>query len=212
MVIKSEVVVNLLLTLLVFIPSATIALCQVAEEEPYENDVYSLWNTMSEYDNVSALRGFLLDNDWINDDVSIDDLDYILVLTGQLSNEFFPSIPRSLVLSMISVESGFRKDLVGFNDDSGLMQIIPKYHRNRIEKYIYEERVDVFDARVNIMVGMDYLKELLDWSMGDLELAVMSYNMGPTRATHYASHGYTSSYCIEVLERMFAIQSFLEGR
>lgn len=188
-----------------------VILCTIASAFSRRNDIYELWNTLDEFEEVSSLRKFLLDKNWVHDKVRLDDLDYILVLVRQCS-DFFPDVPTPLVLSMISVESNFNKDLVGFNNDTGLMQIIPKFHRERIEKYIYNENVDLFDPRLNVMVGMDYLDELLSWANGDLEMAIMAYNMGPDRAKDSGNDGYATVYCRTVLKRMDAIQIFLEGR
>lgn len=177
-----------------------------------EPDIYDQWNTIEEFEEVSSLRKFLLEKNWIDENVELDELDYILVLTHQCSSEFFPAVPTSLVLSIISVESSFNKELTGFSNDTGLMQIIPRFHRDRIEKYIYDENVDLYDPRLNVMVGMDYLDELLDWARGDLERAIMAYNMGQRKADRMAASGYVSSYAKQVLYRMNEIESFLEGR
>lgn len=180
--------------------------------DPIEPDIYDQWNTLAEFEEVSSLRHFLIEKDWISENVSLDDLDYILVLTQQCSNEFFPTIPSSLALAVISVESGFRQDLVGFSNDTGLMQIIPSFHRERIERYLYDENVDLFDPRLNIMVGMDYLDELLAWARGDLERTIMAYNMGPLKADRLASAGHVTEYAREVLKRMNELEIFFERR
>lgn len=206
------IVHNILLTLIYITLSAT-ALAPIALARTYDADIYDLWTTIEEFEATSSLRKFLIEKDWINESVSVDELDYILVLTQQCSSEFFPTVPTSLVLSMISVESGFKSDLVGLNNDTGLMQVIPKYHKERIERYLYEENVNLFDPRLNVMVGMDYLEELLEWSRGDLELAIMAYNMGQLKARNlYFNENVSTSYAKQVVYRMDEIESFLERR
>lgn len=175
-------------------------------------DVYELWNTIEEFEEVSSLQKFLVDKDWISHTISIDRLDYILVLIQQCSSEFFPRVPTSLVLAIISVESNFREDLLGFNDDTGLMQIIPKYHGERIKRYLYDEKVDLYDPRVNIMVGMDYLEELFEEFDDDMSSVILAYNRGPDAAKKLLPEGGSSVYTEEVLKRMNAIQSFFERR
>lgn len=177
-----------------------------------ESDIYDQWNTIQEFEKVSSLRHFLIEKEWIDESVSIEELDYILVLAQQCSSEFFPSVPTSLALSIMSVESGFNKDLEGFSEDIGLMQIIAKYHQDRIHKYIYDENVDLYDPRLNIMVGIDFLEELLNWAEGDITKAIMAYNMGQRKASNMLSSGYTSTYARTVLERMEEIELFLERR
>lgn len=179
----------------------------------YENsDIYDQWNTLQEFETSSTLRRFLLEKEWVSEKVSIDELDYILVLTQQCSKDFFHNVPTSLVLAMISVESGFRSDITGFSEDTGLMQVIPYYHKERIEKYRYDENVDLYDPRLNIMVGMDYLEELLAWSKDDISLALMAYNAGQKNARYWADHGQVSFYAEEVLRRASEIDLYLEGR
>lgn len=175
----------------------------------YIPTVQEQWNTLNEFESTAGLIEVLTDHDWVSSSVSIQELDYILVLTRQLSNEFFQTVPTELVLAVISVESGFRPDLLGFNDDSGLMQVIPKFHRERISKYLIDETSDIFDPRVNISTGMDYLEELLDTAEGDVALALMSYNEGPSRAKKRYSKGIVSGYAEEVIARMEVISDVL---
>lgn len=196
---------------LVYILLTMVALSPLALARDYERDIYDLWNTISEFEEVSSLRKFLLERYWISEGVEIDKLDYILVLTQQCSEEFFPNVPTSLALAIISVESGFDSTLRGFSNDTGLMQVIPKYHKDRIERYLWDENVTLYDPRLNVMVGMDYLEELLRWSKGDISKAVMAYNMGPVRATYHFNNNYVSGYTRKVLKRMNAIQAFMEG-
>lgn len=190
----------------------TVSLIPMVLAAPIEPDIYDQWNTIEEFEEVSSLRKFLIEKNWSKEDLSVDELDYILVLIHQCSSEFFPTVPTSLVLAMISVESEFDRDLVGSYNDTGLMQVIPRYHRDRIEKYIYDENIDLHDPRLNIMVGMDFLEELFEEGRGDIEYVVMAYNMGPIRAWKFYDMGIVSSYAEKVLERMDAIQDFFEGR
>lgn len=208
---RQEVLQGIAITL-IYTLLTLLALTPIALANTHEPDIYDLWNNVSEFEEVSSLRKFFLDKNWISDHVSIDELDYILVLTRQCSEEFFPAVPVSLVLAVISMESSFDKDLVGFSDDTGLMQIIPKYHRERIDKYRYNEKVDLYDPRLNIMVGMDYLDELLNWARGDLERTLMAYNMGPSVADRFASRQMVSLYAREAIERMTDIENFFERR
>lgn len=209
---KYELVQNIALSL-VYILLTVLAITPIALSASIDPDIYDLWNAIEEFEVTYSLRKFLIEKDWIDQSVSVDELDYILVLTQQCSEEFFPNVPTSLVLSMISVESGFNSELIGFNNDTGLMQVIPRYHQERMKRYLYDENVDLYDPRLNVMTGMDYLDELLSWSRGDLELALMGYNMGQLKARNlYFNEKLTTSYAKQVIYRMNEIESFLERR
>lgn len=207
----NEVIRNVGITLAILVVSVSV-FTSIVFAQGYLNDVYDLWNTIEEFEATSSLRKLIVDENWAYEDISMADLDYILVLTQQCSREFFPDVPTSLVLALISMESSFHSDLEGFSNDCGLMQVIPNYHRERIEKYIYDGKVDIFDPRLNIMVGMDYLDELLTWSNGNRQLAVMAYNIGPGKAYLLYNEGWRSGYSEEVLRRADIIEDFFERR
>lgn len=175
----------------------------------YIPTVLEQWNTLEEFESTAQLVNLLTERDWVSKSVSIQELDYILVLAKQLSSEFFPTVPTELVLAVISVESSFRPDLLGFNDDSGLMQVIPKFHKERIRKYLIDESSDIFDPRVNLSTGMDYLEELLAETEGDIALTLMCYNEGPSRAKKRYFNGVVSGYAEEVIARMEVISDAL---
>lgn len=207
----SEMIRDISITLVILVISLSVFI-GIASAKGYSSDVYDLWNTIEEFEAVSSLRKLIVNENWACEDISLSDLDYILVLTQQCSKEFFPNVPTSLALAVISMESSFHSDLEGFSNDSGLMQIIPNYHRERIEKYMYDEKVDIFDPRLNIMVGMDYLDELLAWSNGNRQLAVMAYNIGPGKAYLLYNEGWRSGYSEEVLRRADILEDFFERR
>lgn len=197
------VLVSMMILLTSFTPLALASL--------YSPDSYDLWNTIEEFEEVSTIRALLIKEDWVDESVSINELDYVLVLAQQLSREFFSTVPPALTLAVISVESGFRQDLIDFSDDSGLMQIIPQFHKDRISKYLYDENVDIFDPRVNVMTGVDYLAEMLEYCDGDISAALRCYNEGPKGRKRFEESG-PSPYVEMVLERMDAINDILGRR
>ena len=174
------------------------------------NSPYELWNHLEEFERITSLKDELLKRDWVDERVDLEELDYILVLTQQLSEQCFENVTPALALAVISIESAFRGECQSPKGAEGLMQVVPRYHRERIEKYIYEENVDLYDTRLNVMVGMDYLNDILTETEGDLVWALMYYNGGPAYARrNYIEKGRVSSYASTVIQRMEVIEDIL---
>lgn len=99
----------------------------------------------------------------------------------QIHNEHYPNVPTSLVKAIITVESNWRPDLTNAKTNAtGLMQVLPKYHAVRAEKYGY---TDLLDPYANILAGMDLLNELYE-SAGNWKDALHGYN----RSWKYVDH------------------------
>ncbi len=77
----------------------------------------------------------------------------------------------ALVLRVIQVESGFRKDAVSPKGAMGLMQLMPATARRF-------GVADPFDPAQNLRGGCRYLAWLLRRYRGDVELALAAYNAG----------------------------------
>lgn len=105
--------------------------------------------------------------------------------------EFDPAV----MLAIMFKESSFNPDA----DNGlckGLMQIYPKWHKERMEEL---QVTDLTDPLQNMITGMDYLAELKtdDRSM---EYALMIYNMGYKKATaSLKEYGY-SEYATSIME------------
>lgn len=107
-------------------------------------------------------------------------------------------IEPELVLAVIEHESDYNAAASGDNGNShGLMQIQPKWQRDRMAKL---ECSDLFDPRQNVTVGVDILAELLA-EHETVSMALMVYNAGLTGATTYwFSNGiYSNEYSQSVL-------------
>jgi soluble lytic murein transglycosylase-like protein len=87
--------------------------------------------------------------------------------------------PR-LIRAVIQAESAFDPWAVSRAGAQGLMQLMPELSKEFGVN-------DPFDPRQNILGGAEYLKRLLDRFDGNMELALASYNAGPTVVARYAA-------------------------
>ena len=108
-------------------------------------------------------------------------------------------IDPAIIFAMIDRESKCKIDAVGDGGHSiGLMQIQPRWHEDRMEQLGIS---DISDPYQNVTVGIDYLSELLE-KYGDMEMALVGYNAGPTGAKlQYFDRGvYSSDYSKAVVK------------
>ncbi|HTJ91961.1 MAG TPA: lytic transglycosylase domain-containing protein [Pararobbsia sp.] len=79
------------------------------------------------------------------------------------------SLPPTLLLAIITVESRFREKAHGANGATGLMQVVPSSHRQLIKGK------DLTEPSVNIDTGSAILHGYVDSAGGDLEAGLRSY-------------------------------------
>ncbi len=84
----------------------------------------------------------------------------------------------ALIRAVMQAESAFHPHAVSRAGAEGLMQLMPT---------LADEMGvdDSFDPRENIMGGVRYLKRLLDYHDGNIDLALASYNAGPGNVQRY---------------------------
>ena len=118
-------------------------------------------------------------------------------------------VDPKIILGLICVESSYNADSIGDNGRSfGLMQIQRRWHEERIARLNVMDLLNPYD---NVAVGVDYLSELYE-EYGDIEMALVAYNAGPTGAwEHWFSKGiYTSEYSRKVMEASKNIKALPE--
>lgn len=101
-----------------------------------------------------------------------------------------------LVLAVVAVESGFRKDAVSPKGARGLMQLMPGTAESLGVR-------DAFDPEENLDGGSRYLRWLVGLYGGDLEKALAAYNAGPgavKRHNGVPPYRETRGYVRKVLE------------
>ena len=105
-----------------------------------------------------------------------------------------------LVLAVIAVESRFNPIAESVMGAKGLMQIIPRYHRAKLEAH---GGVDaVLDPQSNILVGTRILQEYV-YRTGTLEAGLQSYN-GALRDS-------TAQYAHKVMAERSRLEQVLRG-
>jgi hypothetical protein len=81
-----------------------------------------------------------------------------------------------LIIAVMAVESGFNPIAESVAGAKGLMQIIPKFHAEKLEEFGGEKAI--FEPRANILVGSQILREYIQ-RMGDVGLGLRIYGGGP---------------------------------
>lgn len=112
-------------------------------------------------------------------------------------------IDPTIILAMIERETQFNADLIGDNGNSyGLLQIQPRWHSARMDKLGV---TDLLDPYQNVAVAVDYLAELVVKYDGNIEMALVAYNAGPTGAYNgWFSKGIYSSHYSETVVKTAA--------
>lgn len=125
---------------------------------------------------------------------------YIYIISNQNDVDY------ALVLAMIEVESSYQWDAVSDCQAVGYMQIVEKWHGDRMERLNVD---DLSNPYFNVMVGIDYMAELLEEYPVDVALGV--YNMGWKAADLREENRQITGYAEKVMERYMEISEELAG-
>jgi soluble lytic murein transglycosylase-like protein len=113
-----------------------------------------------------ALSGFVANRYRVSQDVAYD----LVRVAHQAGNQL--QLDPLLIIAVIAVESRFNPIAESVAGAKGLMQIIPKYHTDKLEEFGGEKAV--YDPAANIQVGAQILKEYLRLT-GNLGSALQMY-------------------------------------
>ena len=120
-------------------------------------------------------------------------------ICGEVGNKY--CICPELLEAMCQVESNNNPNAVGKLGDTGLMQIIPKYHTAEMKQLGV---TNLKDPQQNIEVGALYLSKLFE-KYGDLPLVLMKYN-GVRNAEQLNSNGNFTNYANKIMEMSWQLE------
>ena len=113
-----------------------------------------------------ALSEFVAKRYRVSQDVSFD----LVSLAHQEGSRF--QLDPLLIIAVIAIESRFNPIAESGAGAKGLMQIIPKYHTDKLEEFGGEQAV--FDPATNIQVGSRILREYIRRT-GNIGIALQMY-------------------------------------
>ena len=108
-------------------------------------------------------------------------------------------IDPELGFRVVYAESRFNPRAISSAGALGLAQVMPETARIFVPDLAAE---DLFDSEINLRIGFRYLRNMMDKYQGELSLALLAYNRGPTRlqALLEASLDPRNGYASSVLE------------
>lgn len=99
-------------------------------------------------------------------------------------------VDAALVKAVIAVESAFDPAAVSAKGALGLMQVIPdtaaRYGLASDRRRTLEQKL--LDPEINVRIGTQYLRDLLELFSDDIALALAAYNAGEQAVTRNAYH------------------------
>jgi soluble lytic murein transglycosylase-like protein len=108
------------------------------------------------------------------------------------------SVPPALALAVAKVESDFQDRAESPKGARGVMQVMPL----TADRLFGIDADELWNTRLNIQLGIDYLEQLRGRYDGRWDLALSHYNGGPIDASDLAAaqpHAYTRAYVDSVL-------------
>ncbi|MEG3619785.1 lytic transglycosylase domain-containing protein [Magnetovibrio sp. PR-2] len=108
-------------------------------------------------------------------------------------------VPPALALAVAKIESDFQERALSTAGARGVMQIMPQTAQGVFGVH----KDDLWDPRLNIQLGIEYLEQLYDQYGGRWDLALSHYNGGTLKGgkgAHATPHSYTRKYVASVMK------------
>ena len=103
-----------------------------------------------------------------------------------------------LIQAIVEKESNYNENAVSSHGAIGLMQVIPRWNQDRMDRLGVKDLTDPYQ---NILCGTDLISELAD-KYEDLYLVLMCYNQGEYGgAIEQWENGQYSDYAVSIVER-----------
>jgi len=118
------------------------------------------------------------------------------------------SIDPLLIIALIKVESNFREKAVSRAGAIGLMQLLPSTAAWICQRSGFSRDIDITSPVDNIVVGIEYLRYLIDLYDGNIELALRAYNWGPARVTQQSDVAGEYLSRVKLYHRIYRILYF----
>lgn len=112
-------------------------------------------------------------------------------------------ISPEFLQAMVEAESDFDPNCHNSYDATGLMQVVPRFHKERIKQLGI---TNLYDPYQNILCGADFVAELVD-KYHDPYLVLMCYNMGEYgNAKKLYKQGRYSKYAVSIMDRVYELE------
>ncbi len=95
-------------------------------------------------------------------------------------------ISTPVAFGLVRTESTFRRNVVSHAGARGLTQVLPSTARSVLPEAVGAR---LFEPATNLRAGFRYLRQLLDRYRGDVRLALLAYNRGPTNVDRILERG-----------------------
>ena len=105
------------------------------------------------------------------------------------------NLDKMLVYAIIKAESNFEPNITSQSGAMGLMQVMEETAREIADElgYVYEEKENLYEPEVNIMIGTRYFANLLKAYEGNTNLALAAYNAGIGNVNKWIKEGIIKS-------------------